>query len=374
MLFKSLPLFFLLFSVIYGCSGRSDNSADSSALTPQQLLGKQLFFDIRLSEPVGQACASCHHPDAGFALPPQRPLLAVSPGANPVLFGNRNTPTIRYAAYIPALHYDKKEQVYVGGLFLDGRKNSLELQATGPLFNPVEMALPNKAALLARLKEAGYEKIFRKVYGETAMINEQHTVSQLTLALAAYQRSKELSPFSSKYDAYLQGKAELSAQEKRGLDLFNAEDKGNCAACHPSEKSETGQPPLFTDFTYDNLGVPANPQNPFYKQSSEVNPDGENYVDTGLGAIVNDKLQNGKFRVPTLRNIALTAPYMHNGVFETLEEVVDFYNTRDTKKWPKPEVAENVNKDELGDLKLTKQEVEDLVAFMKTLTDGYKVK
>ena len=172
-------------------------------------------------------------------------------------------------------------------------------------------------------------------------------------AIEAYENTSEVNPFSSKYDYWLRGETELSEQELRGLKLFEAEDKGNCAACHPNRISEDGSLPLFTDFTYDNLGVPRNPENPFYSLPPELNPDGFAFVDLGLGKTVNDPAQNGKFRVPTLRNVEVTPPYMHNGVFKTLFNVVAFYNTRDVAEWPEPEVAENVNMEELGDLGLT---------------------
>jgi cytochrome c peroxidase len=154
--------------------------------------------------------------------------------------------------------------------------------------------------------------------------------------------------------------------------LFVSEKKGNCAACHPTTPSPDGTPPLLTDFTYDNLGAPRNPENPFYKLPHELNPDGFYYVDLGLALTVNEPSANGKFRVPSLRNVALTSPYLHNGVFKTLYQVVSFYNTRDVAPWPAPEVPENVNREELGDLGLTNQEVEDIVAFLNTLTDGWK--
>jgi len=189
-------------------------------------------------------------------------------------------------------------------------------------------------------------------------------------AIEAYEKTSEVSPFNSKYDHWLRGQTELSEQELRGLKLFEAADKGNCAACHPSRPAEDGSPPLFTDFTYDNLGVPRNPENPFYLLPPELNSDGFAFVDLGLGETVTDPAQNGKFRVPTLRNVAVTDPYMHNGVFKTLFNVVAFYNTRDVTEWPAPEVAENVNMDEMGKLGLTNLELEDLVAFLRTLTDN----
>jgi cytochrome c peroxidase len=190
-------------------------------------------------------------------------------------------------------------------------------------------------------------------------------------AIAEYERSYELNQFSSKYDAYLRGEARLTPEEERGLRVFEDPGRGNCAACHPSRPGEDGTPPLFTDHTYDNLGVPPNPENPFYYLSAQLNPDGTAWVDRGLGAVVKNSDYDGMFRVPTLRNVGLTPPYMHNGIFKTLREVVLFYSTRDIGPWPEPEVKHGVNTAELGNLGLTQQEIDDLVAFMHTLTDGY---
>jgi cytochrome c peroxidase len=190
-------------------------------------------------------------------------------------------------------------------------------------------------------------------------------------AIAAYEKSRELNPFNSKYDFYLVGKVMLNEQERRGLELFEDEEKGNCAACHPSQPGADRTPPLFTDFTYDNLGVPKNPENPFYYLPEKLNPDGADFVDLGLGGVLEKPSEIGKFKVPSLRNVAKTGPYLHNGIFKNLRQVVVFYNTRDVGPWPAPEVGVNVNRDELGDLGLSEQEIDDIVAFMHTLTDGY---
>ena len=155
------------------------------------------------------------------------------------------------------------------------------------------------------------------------------------------------------------------------MEIFESEEKGNCAACHPSQPGENGLPPLFTDHTYDNLGVPSNAEMPFYYLPQEYNPDGLNFVDLGLGITVNNPEENGKFKVPTLRNISITGPYMHNGIFKTVRQVISFYNTRDVGPWPPPEVLENINDEELGNLGLTEQEIDDIVAFLQTLTDDY---
>jgi cytochrome c peroxidase len=333
------------------------------------VVGKLIYFDTDLSEPAGQSCGSCHSPDTGFAEPHDE--LPVSRGANPSLVGGRNAPSASYAAFSPPFHFDEVEGLYVGGQFWDGRAIDLAAQAKGPFLNPLEMGNADEAAVIEKIAASEYAELFEIAYGEGIFDEPLLAYDRMAEAIAAYEASDEVNRFTSKYDHYLRGQATLTEQERRGLRLYEAEDKGNCAACHPSQAGEDGSPPLLTDFTYDNLGVPANPDNPFYRLPPSYNPDGAAFVDLGLGAIVEDPAQNGKFKVPTLRNIALTGPYMHNGVFATLEDVVRFYNTRDTGEWDPPEVADNVNTDELGDLGLTEEEVADIVAFMLTLTDGW---
>ncbi len=347
----------------------SNAAAQTTPLSTKESLGKLLFFDRSLSEPPGRACAACHAPEIAFADPETD--LPVSRGARAGRYGSRNDMTIAYSAFIPPLHFDQDEEVWVGGVFWDGRADSLAEQAQGPLLNPLEMANPDVETVARKLRALSYAGLFDQVYGANALRDPGRAATHMADAIAAYEKTTEVSPFSSKYDHWLRGDARLSDQELRGLAVFEAEDKGNCAACHPSRPAEDASPPLFTDFTYDNLGVPRNPENPFYMMPPELNPDGFEFVDLGLGPIVDDPAQNGKFRVPTLRNVAVTPPYMHNGVFKTLFSVVAFYNTRDRAAWPAPEVAQNVNDEELGDLGLTNQEIEDLVAFLRTLTDSW---
>lgn len=307
----------------------------------------------------------------------------------PQLKGSRNTPTALYASFSPPFHYDSKEEAYLGGQFLDGRAATLTEQAKGPFLNPVEMANLNPEAVVDKVRKASYAKLFEIVYGTDAFDNTSTAYNNIADAIAAFERTPLFRPFTSKYDYFLAGKTNLTEQEKRGRKLFDNEDKGNCAACHPSRPSENGTPPLFTDFSYDNLGVPKNPDNPFYRLSSKFNPAGWSFIDRGLGSAVNQPTADGAFKVPTLRNIAVTSPYMHNGYFKTLEGVLDFYSSRDIKRvckkdwvseahaikhecWPRPEVIENENPDELGELNLSSEEINDIVAFLKTLTDGYK--
>jgi cytochrome c peroxidase len=339
-----------------------------AGLSPEEALGKLIFFDEALSSPAGQSCATCHAPAAGFNGNGDADR-AVYEGATKGRFGNRNPPSSAYASFSPPFGKDKDGQ-YVGGQFWDGRAATLEDQAKGPFLNPAEQNLPDAKALVDRVCQATYGAELEKLYGPGACAEPARGYDAIAKAVAAYERSQESNRFSSKYDLARAGKVRLSDQEKRGIRLFDG--KAKCARCHPSGPRPNNAPPLFTDFTYDNLGLPKNPKNPHYTTTPELNPQGAAYVDRGLGDALKDPAQNGKFKVPTLRNTALGPPYGHNGAFKTLEEVVRFYNTRDLPgKWPEPEVKENMNTADLGNLGLTEAEVADLVAFLKTLSDGY---
>jgi cytochrome c peroxidase len=233
------------------------------------------------------------------------------------------------------------------------------------------MANPDTLAVAGKVRSLAYADQFEAIYGSTALEDPDSAFFCMADALAAYERSAEVNPFSSKFDLWQRGESALTEQEQRGFMLFVVESKGNCAACHPHTPLEDGTPALFTDFTYDNLGVPPNGENPYYLLPLEHNPEGFGYLDPGLAETLNDPSELGKFRVPTLRNVAITPPYLHNGVFKTLYQVVSFYNTRDVAPWPEPEIRANLNVDEMGNLGLSNQEVEDIVAFLHTLTDGW---
>ncbi len=340
-------------------------------LTEKEFLGKLLYQDQNLSQHKNQSCFTCHS-SPGFA--DARFQNVVSAGSNPQLHGGRNAPSSAYASYSPAFHWNQEDETFVGGQFWDGRANTLAEQAKMPLLNPVEMGMKNKESVLQAINDpqnknyTQYRKLFKKVYGTSLKDWEKNITTfveknydNLADAIATYEKSKELNPFHSKFDLYLAGETKLTEQELRGLQLFNG--KGRCSSCHTSEASidASGKitPPLFTDFTYDNIGIPKN-NHPLLKN---------NPIDLGLGAREGLKEQAGKFKVPTLRNIGLTAPYGHNGYFATLKDIVHFYNTRDDGTWPAPEVMENLNKDELGNLGLTDQEENDLVQFLHTLSD-----
>ncbi|NQZ11557.1 MAG: methylamine utilization protein mauG [Algicola sp.] len=347
--------------------------ANQQMQTQKAALGKLIFNDTSLSQPAGQSCQSCHQTAAAYSDPNN----IVSPGATPTLFGNRNAPSISYVKYNPVLHWDLTEKTWVGGFFYDGRSTNLHSQAKKPFINPLEMGNSSITQVIAKVKESGYASMLQQLYGKDLFEDEDDAIDAITDALVAYEQGPEFAPFSAKYDHYLKGNVSLSKQELLGLEVFEAEDKGNCAACHPSQPESSRRPPLFTDYTYDNIGLAANHKLPFLNMATKYNPAGKGYVDQGLAGnpnIDNPELQVGKFKVPTLRNIAKTAPYMHNGIFDNLEDVVDFYNSRDIdKRWGVPEVKATVNHEELGDLKLSEIEVKALVAFMKTLSDGYEV-
>lgn len=356
----------VIVSVILLVSCKKDKDIKTVVQNDKIQLGKKLFFDKNLSNPIGQSCSSCHSPETGFS---DLNHSLVSEGAVDGLFGNRNAPNVSYAMFSSPLYYDFVDSTYVGGFFYDGRVNSLKEQATKPFFNPLEMNIENVGMLISKVRTASYFSLYKDVYGD--ITDENKALKNIADAIAAYEQSSEVNPFSSKYDYYLKGQAALTLQEQRGLKVFTDTAKGKCANCHIIDPDEELGKPLFTDFTYDNIGLPKNTNNPFYTMSAAYNPLGASYTDNGLGGFLNNSSYNGMFKVPTLRNVAISAPYFHNGLFNTLEEVVRFYNKRDSL-FTNPEVPATVNKTELGKLKLNSQEEKDLVAFLKTLTDGYK--
>jgi cytochrome c peroxidase len=296
-------------------------------------------------------------------------------------FGVRNSPGIVYASFIPPLSASGDENGYGGGLFWDGRARTLQAQASGPLLNPLEMNNPDKATIQRKLQAASYASQFLDLYGTTALDDPDTALNNLTDAVAAFETTGIQGRFTSKYDAYLAGKATLTDSEQRGLALFEDKKTGpctagqppcGCAQCHLDKPQADGSPPLFTDFGYDNIGIPKNLDNPFYTLPPDLNPSGANYLDNGLGAVIHNPRMFAHFKAPTLRNVAVTAPYGHNGYFADLKSIVHFYNTRDVPgEWPAPESTFNMNTTGLGNLQLTSQEEDDLVTFLGTLTDGY---
>ncbi|MBS0205343.1 MAG: cytochrome C [Planctomycetes bacterium] len=350
-------------------------------LSPIEQLGKQIFFDKNLSSPPGQACASCHAPEVGFTGPDSaiNQQTGVYPGAAPGRFGNRKPPSAAYVAFSPKREYNAKDETWVGGQFWDGRSDDLVAQAKGPFLNPLEMNNASSQEVVDKVRQSKYRHLFDKVFGPRTLDDSgaEEVFDLIAKAITAYESSREVNAFSSKYDYYLAGQARLTPQEERGLKLFGG--KAGCSSCHPHTPEPDGSAPLFTDYSYDNVGTPRNPRNPFYRADGSVNPDGTRYRDLGLGAVLKDQTQFGKVKVPTLRNVAkkphpqFVKSYLHNGVFKSLKDVVSFYNLRDKtpEEFGEPDVIENVNHEELGKLGLTDIEEDDVVAFLETLSDGY---
>jgi len=382
-----------------------------SALTPKEELGKKIFFDQKLSVNGNQSCASCHDPAVGWTGPIEaiNNTGSVYEGSIPGRFGNRKPPSSAYATPSPILHYtiDEGDDLFIGGNFWDGRATGEKLgnpaadQAQGPFLNPLEQALGAAADVVSKICAGDYADLFKAVWGDAACNpgNVAAAYDQVALSIAAYEGSSESNAYTSKYDYYLKGMVKLTKEERLGLNMFKG--KGKCSACHVLDAGPNGELPLLTDFTFDNLGVPRNPDNPFYL-NADFNPMGYNWVDMGLGEFLASRADYapfaaanyGKQKVPTLRNVdkrpteGFVKAYGHNGYFKSLKSIVHFYNTRDVKPtcvnpltseaealamncWPAPEVAENVNDEELGNLHLTAAQEDALVAFMKTLSDGY---
>lgn len=371
-------------------------AAENDAATRQQKLvdlGQALFFDVNLSQARTQSCATCHDPALAFIdwrafVPPNAsPAGSTAPahlpgaaslGGDQRTLGDRNAPTAAYAALIPPFTLNEQND-YVGGLFWDGRANTLEDQAAGPPLNPIEMALPDREAVRQRLLEnANYGYAFRGLFGDEVLNNADTAYAALTQAIAAFERTDFFSPFDSKYDRYLKGEYAPNEQEELGMTLFFSNQFANCNQCHQLQPRPEMARETFTNYKYRNIGVPVN------AALRAANGLGNDHVDRGLRdrPDISDDAQSGRFRVPGLRNVALTGPYMHNGVFNDLRTVVLFYNkylTRSGKaqvnpetglEWGAPEVAENLAVAELESGRvLGDKEVDGLVAFMRMLTD-----
>ena len=397
-------------------------------LSDIEQLGKSIFFDEVLSINGNQSCASCHDPAVGWTGPDAgiNASGAVYEGSILGRFGNRKPPSSAYATPSPILAYHRQSGgLFLGGNFWDGRATGEKLgnpaadQAQGPFLNPAEQALPDNACVVYFVCNAAYPVTLQTVWGpdscdivwpgdvldqckteggmvllsddDAARVEEAY--DQIALSIAAYEGSAEVNAFSSKFDAFLAGAVDLTRQERQGMRLFNG--KAKCSRCHTS-KAKKGESPLFTDYSYDNLGVPRNPDNPVY---DIVDMD---WLDEGLGGFLASRPEwagmaeehKGSQKVPTLRNVDLrpdgsfTKAFAHNGYFKSLKGIVHFYNTRDVKPvcpdpftseadalaqncWPEPEFEDSVNDDELGDLKLTGEQEDAIVEFLKTLSDGY---
>lgn len=390
-----LTMSMILPAVLVACGGGGDggttNTTTTENLSAEARVGALIFNDKGLSANGQQSCASCHAAEFGHAQNNALPGQFGGPDGD--LQGGRTSPSARY------LHTNVSFSIAAdgtpsGGFFWDGRASSLADQAGGPFLNPVEMANASKAAVIDKLKAASYAADFKAVFGADVFANAETAYAKMTQAIARLEtESSQFHPYDSKFDHYLRGKVTLTAQESNGLKLFEDPNKGNCAGCHPSSKFDNGDHPLFTDFTYDNLGIPRN-------NEIKANATDPAHFDLGLcesgprTKVANPDLC-GLFKVPSLRNVALRKAYFHNGKFKTLKDVVTFYVQRDThpeKFYPvnadgsvnkfndlPAEFVGNVNTTEVpynrnkGDAPaLTDAEIDDVVAFLKTLSDGYQ--
>lgn len=416
-----------------------------------ELLGKLLLFDKELSVNRNEACAFCHMPETGFSGPISEfnRTTGSYPGSVRTRFSDRRPQTHAYAPLAPVLHYNEAQGDLVGGNFWDMRATGRRLgnpaaeQAQGPPVNPVEMGLPDFACFVYRASQRPYRSLFEAAWGAQAFAIKwpantegvcsqpgpppaddpspvhldaidrglaSATFDQMAQSIASYEASHEVTAFTSKYDAVLGGAAQFTAQERQGYDLFRGGAK--CNECH--RDGGPGEEPLFTDFTASNIGTPANPNLPYYAESTPdargyvANREGAQFVDLGVGGFLANRhaLSNpsavdarwkplvpqnrGRFRVPTLRNVDkrpspdFVKAYGHNGYFKSLKQIVHFYNTRDVLPrcaqhdpregigcWPAPETTENMNTSKMGKLSLSEEEEDALVAFMRTLTDGF---
>ena len=416
---KRVGIFFValigLISALFPISPATSSAASAASLTPIEQLGKSLFFDKNLSKNHNQSCASCHDPATGFTGPTSSVNAhgAVYAGSDTSLFGNRKPPAAAYAGDSGVLHQDAS-LAWSGGMFWDGRATGAALgdplaeQAKGPFLNPLEQALSSAAELRDRVKTSSYVSLFNQIFGPGAIDADANAVyDNIGRAIAAYERSWEVSAYTSKFDKFWDAakaknknvasinvsnwttyrKFGFTDTELYGLALFNDATRANCASCHSLAPGSKGYP-LFTDYGYDNIGMPKNPENPFYANLA-YNPAGTNWIDLGLGPVVNAAAQNGKMKVPTLRNVdkrptsTFVKAYGHNGALKSLSDVISFYRARAMggmmggggmggggmggMMFPSPEVSQN-----LAALNgFSGMDQSYIVAFLKTLSDGY---
>ncbi len=362
-------------------TAEAETSAARAAAQPNaalSALGRALFFDVNLSWPRTQSCATCHDPERAYSDAGAAAANAgASPSADARFLGDRNAPSTTYAALVPGLSRGP-DGVYVGGLFHDGRAADLVEQATGPMLSPIEMQMPNVAAVMARVREnPAYVAAFEQLFGNRVFATADSAFLALRLAIAAYERTPEFVAFDSRYDRFLKGELKLTDRELRGRDLFFSAVT-NCMQCHVLNAQRVVEHEPFTSFKHFNIGVPTN------LALRQRNGLGLAAVDRGLGATpaARGRAQDGRFRVPSLRNVAVTGPYMHNGVFTSLVGTVAFYNQylgrnvrhatnpETQQPWGAPEVASGI---ELSRLRMG-QPMDDerialLVTFLRALTD-----
>jgi cytochrome c peroxidase len=367
-------------------------------LSAQAMLGKQIFFDATLSASGKMSCASCHSPDHAYG--PPNGLAAQLGGPHLDRQGTRAVPTLRYLTYTPLFtrdYYfpgseDTEDEGPTGGFMRDGSIASLHEQAAHPMTDPNEMANTSHAGVVDKIQHSAYADTFRQVFGDQIFSDTTKAFDSIGIALEAFEtEDPSFHPYTSKFDSVMSGHADFTLQELRGYVLFNSASKGNCARCHFDQPGPGGRPAQFSDFQYAALGVPRNPE-----LLANRNPD---YFDMGLcGPYRKDLAKEtgfcGMFKDQTLRNVATRSVFFHNGRFHTLEDVLHFYAERDTdpQKWYPKRNGKVVKYDDLPAKYRTnvdimdppffnrwpgqkpafsEGEIQDLIAFLKTLNDGY---
>ncbi|MCV6548647.1 MAG: methylamine utilization protein MauG [Cohaesibacter sp.] len=378
--FFSLALSCLLFAPAVSAEPLPGLPTDKASL---EGLGAALFFDENLSKNRSMSCATCHAAETGFSDPRdngfEEPVShAVSLGDDGESIGDRNAPPAGYAAFSPDFHKNK-DGLWVGGQFWDGREKDLAGQAGGPPLNPIEMGMPDKASVVARLMEnEEYLNGFKLLFGKDIFKNADKAYDAMTKAIAAFEKTDFFAPFDSRYDRYLRGEVKFTKQEELGRTLFFSQQFTNCNICHQLHETPGATKETFSNYQYFNIGVPVN------QEVRKANGSKDGTIDHGLLANpkVSGKNWDGKFKTPSLRNVAITGPYMHNGIFKDLKTVVQFYNRYNSlkksaqinpetgKDWGKPEVPQTLDAKELTTgPALDEKRINALVAFMKTLTD-----
>lgn len=352
-------------------------------IATEEALGKRLFFDKNLSLTRTQSCATCHDPEHAFIDArldkKTNKIPSVSLGDDGKSVGVRNTPTASYAKFSPNFHHgarkrlNSKQPSYegaLGGQFLDGREKDLKGQAGGPPLNPVEMNMPNKESVVNRIMEnSDYIEAFEYLYGNNIFEDKNKAYLKMTVSIASFEKTPEFSPFDSKYDRSLKDPTLLSSKESLGKALFFSKEFTNCATCHQL-KTNSHPKETFASYEYHNIGVPS---------TRTIKSKGK--PDKGLFDNTKKTIDIGKFKTPTLRNVAVTEPYMHNGIFQDLSTVVKFYdkflvgsihtlNPETNKPWKAAEFPATISLKELEEgRKMNGLRIEAMVCFLRTLTD-----
>jgi cytochrome c peroxidase len=373
----------------------SRGSAATQLSLPAQV-GEKIFADKSLSASGQLACATCHDPAHAYSSPNGLAVQLGGPGMN--LPGTRAVPSLRYKDYTTpyadvAVNPDGVSAPGPGGGFTwDGRADTLADQARIPLLAPNEMANASEADVVTKLQQSSYADLFRSAFGSGAFDSTDQAFQDALDALQAYQlEDSDFHPYTSKFDLFAGNKigGQLTASEERGREIFDDPNRGNCFACHYAGAAANGSSQLFTDFSFEAIGVPRNPEIP-----ANADP---TYFDMGICSRADHPLPDsaqycGMFKTPTLRNVAIRKVFFHNGKMKSLREVLEFYNTRDTQpelwyptvngvvqKFDDLPAPYQANIDPQGPLDgrpagsqppMSEQDLDDLEAFLNTLTDA----